>query len=76
MSAAAPSFENHIKPLFRESDRAAMLGVFDLWSFDDVIANAASILAALSAGSMACDTPWSSEKVDLLRRWIDSSTPE
>jgi hypothetical protein len=76
MSAAAPSFENDIKPLFRESDRAAMLGVFDLWSFDDVTANAASILAALSAGSMPCDTPWSSEKVDLLRRWIDSGTPE
>ena len=76
MSAAAPSFENDIKPLFRESDRAAMLGVFDLSSFDDVTANAASILAALSAGSMPCDTPWSSEKVDLLRRWIDSSTPE
>src|SRR3954471_14797464 len=47
MSAAAPSFENDINPLFRESDRAAMLGVFDLWSFDDVTANAASILAAL-----------------------------
>ena len=76
MSAAAPSFENDIKPLFRESDRAAMLGVFDLWSFDDVTANAASILAALSAGSMPYDTLWSSEKVDLLRRWIDSSTPE
>jgi hypothetical protein len=76
MSAAAPSFENDINPLFRESDRAAMLGVFDPWSFDDVTANAASILAALSAGSMPCDTPWSSEKVDLLRRWIDSGTPE
>jgi hypothetical protein len=29
-----------IKPLFRDSDRAAMLAVFDLWSLDDVRSNA------------------------------------
>jgi len=75
MSTAAPSFENDIKPLFRESDRTAMLAAFDLWSFDDVTANADSILAALSAGSMPCDGAWPSENVDLLKRWIDSGTP-
>jgi hypothetical protein len=76
MPAAPPSFEHDVKPLFRESDRAAMLGVFDLWSFADVKANAGSILGAVSAGSMPCDGRWPSERVDLLRRWVDGGTPE
>ena len=76
MSDAAPSFEKDVKPLFRESDREAMLQAFDLWSFNDVTANADRILGAVSAGSMPCDGEWPSEKVDLLRRWIDEGTPE
>jgi hypothetical protein len=75
MSSTAPSFENDIKPLFRESDREAMLQAFDLWSFDDVTANGDSILGAVSAGSMPCDGPWPSDKVDLFKRWIDEGTP-
>jgi hypothetical protein len=73
---SAPSFESDIKPLFRDSDRAAMLVIFDLWSFDDVRANASRILAAVREGSMPCDMPWSNEKVDLLQRWVDSDTPQ
>ena len=75
MTATAPSFANDIKPLFRESDRAAMLSAFDLWSFDDVTTNSAPILAAIESGSMPCDGRWPDEQVDLLRRWIDSGTP-
>lgn len=30
------SFDQHIKPLFRERDRESMLSSFDLWSHDDV----------------------------------------
>ncbi len=71
----APTFEGDIKPLFRQSDRAAMRDLFDLWSFDDVRANADRILAAVRAGSMPCDTRWSTEKVDLLQRWVDADTP-
>ena len=71
MTATAPSFANDIRPLFRESDRTAMLSAFDLWSFDDVTANSDRILAAVEAGSMPCDEPWPNEQVDLLRRWID-----
>ena len=41
------SFERDIRPLFRESDRDAMSGVFDLWSYDDVNAHSASILGAV-----------------------------
>ena len=33
---SGPTFEAHIKSLFRERDRVAMLAFFDLWSFDDV----------------------------------------
>ena len=72
---AAPSFETDIKPLFRERDRSAMLRAFDLWSYDDVDANADRIVAALRAGSMPCDMQWPAEQVDLLQRWIDSGKP-
>jgi hypothetical protein len=73
--AGPPSFAQDIKPLFRESDRTAMLSAFDLWSLDDVTSHSARILAAVDSGSMPCDTRWSQEDVDLLRRWIDSGTP-
>ena len=75
MTATAPTFADDIKPLFRESDRTAMLSAFDLWSSDDVSSNSARILVAVESGSMPCDMQWSDEQVDLLRRWIDSGTP-
>ena len=75
MTDTAPTFANDIKPLFRESDRAAMLSAFDLWSFDDVSSNSARILAAVESGSMPCDMRWPDEQVDLLRRWVDGGTP-
>ena len=75
MTTTNPSFADDIKPLFRESDRTAMLSAFDLWSFDDVASNSARILAAVESGSMPCDMPWSDEQVDLVRHWIDSGTP-
>jgi hypothetical protein len=33
------SFEQQIKPLFRERDRQSMKFAFDLWSHDDVAGN-------------------------------------
>src|SRR5258708_25644073 len=76
MSDSAPTFTADIKPLFRESDRESMRVVFDLWSFDDVSVHSGPIFEALSAGSMPCDGPWPSDKVELLRRWIDVGKPE
>jgi hypothetical protein len=70
-----PTFEGHTKSLFRERDRVAMLDFFDLWSFDDIKPNADAILGAVRTGSTPCDTPWSSEKVDLLEHWVDCGTP-
>ena len=65
-----PSYEADIKPLFRERDRGAMLFAFDLWSYDDVKANADAILDELAAGNMPCDGAWPAEQVELFRRWI------
>jgi hypothetical protein len=44
---------------------------FDLWSHDEVSANADRISAVLQAGRMPCDRPWPASQVDLPRRWID-----
>jgi hypothetical protein len=72
----APTFDSDIKPLFRESDRDAMIAAFDLWSFGDVKANADAILGAVRSGSMPCDARWPDERVDLLQRWLDGGAPE
>jgi hypothetical protein len=48
------SFEQHIKPLFRERDRQSMRPAFDLWSHD-VAANSDAILERLREGTMPCD---------------------
>jgi hypothetical protein len=69
------SYEADIKPLFREEDRASMDFVFDLWSYDDVKANAALILGRIEDGSMPCDDPWSDEKMQRLRDWIAAGMP-
>jgi hypothetical protein len=68
-------FERDVKPLFRERDRRSMLGSFDLWSYDDVRANADAILDRVSDGSMPCDTAWAPEQIDVLQRWIDVGMP-
>jgi len=52
-----------------------MLSAFDLWSFDDVSANADKIVAAVRSGSMPCDMKWPDEQVQLLQRWIDGEKP-
>jgi hypothetical protein len=73
-----PSFEQDVKPLFRERDRSAMLSVakFDLWKHDDVVEHSSAILARLEDGSMPCDQPWPQDRIELVRRWIDAGKPE
>ena len=70
----APTFESDVKPLFRESDRNAMIAAFDLWSFDDVKANADAIVGAVRSGKMPCDAAWPQERVELLQHWVDGGT--
>ncbi len=69
------SFDDDIKPLFRERDRSSMLSHFDLWSYDDVVANADAILGRLEDGSMPCDGAWPDEQVETFRAWVDAGTP-
>jgi hypothetical protein len=71
----APSFEEHVKPLFRERDRGSMKFAFDLWSYEDVSANADAILARLREGSMPCDAAWPSEQITTFERWIAADKP-
>jgi hypothetical protein len=59
-------------PLFREGDREAMQGHFDLWSYDDVSEHAEAILARLREGSMPCDGPWPQAQVELFDRWSEN----
>jgi hypothetical protein len=69
---APAGFEAHVKPLFRDRDRQAMLSRFDLWSYDDVSRHAEAILARLRDGSMPCDGAWPAAQVDLFQHWVDS----
>jgi truncated hemoglobin YjbI len=68
------SFEQHVKPLFRERDRTSMKFAFDLWSYDDVRANAQGILERLKNGTMPCDGAWPEERVEVFERWARSGT--
>jgi hypothetical protein len=65
-------FEQDIRPLFREHDRNSMKRRFDLWSVDDVRANAPAILNVLQQGRMPCDDTWPPDRIETLRQWIDS----
>ena len=72
----APSFEQHIKPLFRERDRGSMKFAFDLWSHEDVSEHADAILGKLRDGSMPCDGAWPAEQVSTFERWIAADKPQ
>jgi len=70
------SYDEHIRPLFREHDHESMRFAFDLWSYEDVSANATAIFEKLSTGAMPCDGAWPSERVELFRRWMDTGMRE
>jgi hypothetical protein len=72
---ATVSFEAHIKPLFRASDRQSMQFAFDLWSHDDVSTHADAILERLQAGTMPCDGAWPPAQVDMFQRWTGNGKP-
>ncbi len=75
MNVPPVSFDADIKPLFRELDRNSMRGAFDLWSYDDVSANADAILGRLGDGTMPCDAAWPDAQVDAFTRWVESGKP-
>jgi hypothetical protein len=69
------SFEQDIKPLFREHDRESMKRAFDLWSYDDVAQHRDAIVGRLRDGSMPCDGAWPPDQVEVFQRWIDGGMP-
>jgi truncated hemoglobin YjbI len=69
------SFEQYVRPLFREVDRQSMRFAFDLAAYDDVAEHADAILDRLQAGTMPCDGAWPAEKLDVFRRWVESGKP-
>lgn len=48
---------------------------FDLWSYEDVKANAALILERVEEGTMPCDETWSEDRLQTLRSWIADGCP-
>ena len=68
-------FEEHVKPMFRQRDRQSMQFAFDLWSYDDVSAQASAILERLRSGTMPCDGAWPDIQIDAFQRWIDAGKP-
>jgi hypothetical protein len=71
----AISFDENIKPLFRDMDRESMEFAFDLWSRDDVAEHSAEILDRLQDGSMPCDGAWPGEQIQAFKSWIDAGMP-
>jgi Ferritin-like len=69
------TYEQDIRPLFRDRDIQSMSFAFDLSSYDDVRTNAEAIYEKLAAGSMPCDGPWPAEDVERFRTWIGSGSP-
>ncbi|HKP98980.1 MAG TPA: hypothetical protein VJ735_01505, partial [Actinomycetes bacterium] len=65
-----------IRPLFSARDRAAMRWSFDLWEVASVRQHAEAILDQVAAGRMPCYGPWSTEQVELFRRWMQAGGPD
>ena len=75
MTTPSMTFEEAIRPLFREDDRDAMEAWFDLWSWEDVRDNAEAILERLEDGTMPCDDPWPDDRIALFRDWLAAGCP-
>jgi hypothetical protein len=69
------SFEQHIKPLFREGDRQSMNWTFDLWSYNDVAQYSDAILGRLRNGTMPCDGAWPDDQIAVFQAWVDARKP-
>jgi hypothetical protein len=65
------SFAVDILPLFTAEDIEHMDFVFDLSSYDDVVANAREIYERLAEKTMPPGDPWSDADIAKFRQWID-----
>lgn len=67
------SFTQDIRPMFRKKDVDEMKDIseLDLSDYDSVKEQAQGIYSRLADGSMPCDGPWTEEKLDQFKQWMD-----
>ena len=75
-SREAVELRNRRQPLFREKDRDAIRGVFDLWDYDDVRDNSDAILTRRGKRQHALRWRVASDRVALFQAWINEGSPE
>jgi len=70
------SFDQDIRPMFREEDIQEMKDIadFDLSKYEHVRARAADIYERLADGSMPSDEAWSDEQIARFKQWMDEGT--
>ena len=78
-----PSFENHIKQMFREVDIESMGSMFNLSDYQTVRQFSNQILLCLKGEDgrsvmppISAGGPWPKEWVDLFERWIKEEHPQ
>lgn len=77
------SFENDIKPMFKDSDRNCMLNIpmpdgvqLDLHDLESVKHHAMLILLEVVVGKMPQGGPeWDRQQVKIMAQWIDDGYP-
>lgn len=81
-AVVTPSFENHIKQMFREVDVESMLFMFNLHDYDQVSQNSGEILKCLKGEDgrrqmppISTGGPWPEEWIRLFERWIGAGHP-
>jgi hypothetical protein len=78
----ALSFATDIKPMFTAMDQDHMLnlvGMFDLWNYEDVKTNASQIYTAVQNGRMppknSGEPRWTPDKVAKFKQWMTEGYP-
>jgi twitching motility protein PilT len=64
------SFERDIKPLFGETERAALAWQFDVWDYDTFRANAWDVITKIERREVPFENGWPEERVAMLRSWL------
>ena len=66
------SFEQHIRPLFREQDRQSMSFAFDLWSVTTCAPTPPGSWPGCATAPMPCDAAWPQDRIATFQRWTES----
>ena len=81
--AVTPSFERHIRHMFRDIDVQSMESMFDLGDYNTVKQFSDQILLCLKGESgrsvmppISAGGPWPEEWIELFTRWIREGHPQ